>query len=509
LLIVCLGLTVAVAVAFSVTQKKSYAATAQVLVSRQNLANALTGTPDPAASTNDFLTILQTQAAIARSPEVAQRVLDAAHLRGSTPHRFLGESTAEPQRDADLLVFHVNSRDPRLAIRLTTIYAEQFVAYRRALDTAALAQAGAQLDAGLRQARADGNDALVSNLESRKQQLETLQALQGANVSVVRRADRAVQVAPRLKRNIMLGVVAGAVLALLLIGLAEALDTRVRRREDIEAILAVTPLAQIAPPPRGLHGGLLMLKTPNAPESESFRLLRLSLEFGALDTKVRSLLITSSIEGEGKTTTVANLAVTMARAGKRVVLIDLDLRRPMIASMFEVRPSPGVTDVILGRSSVDDVLVGVDIGETARVGGEEGAPGGGALWVLPSGPLPPNPGDVVGSAPVGRLLRELEGRCDIVLIDAPPTLPVGDVLALAPLVDAVFVCVRVPQITRPMLEELHHELTGVGAKTLGFVVTGQTSTEEVAYRYGYGTPGDPGLFEPSSNGAFVQQPVSR
>ena len=226
-------------------------------------------------------------------------------------------------------------------------------------------------------------------------------------------------------------------------------------------------------------------------------MLRTNLEFTTLGKQVRSVMITSAIEEEGKSTTIANLAVALARAGKRVILVDLDLRRPYLDKFFELRGRPGITQVALGRATLNDALVRVPITPiepsarlSPRYDTRPSQNGNGTtqgrLAVLGSGPIPPDPGEFVAAAVLTEILEELCEIADIVLVDAPPLLHVGDAMVLSAKVDAAVLVAKMETIRRPMLTELHRLLQSAPTLKLGFVVTGAEAEEGYGYGYGYG-----------------------
>jgi polysaccharide biosynthesis transport protein len=318
-------------------------------------------------------------------------------------------------------------------------------------------------------------------------------------------------------RNAILGIVLGIVLGLGLAFLWEALDTRVRTAEEIGEKLGGLPLLARVPSPSKkvrTERRLVMLDEPTGTEAETFRMLRTNLDFVSLDRDARTIMVTSAVEQEGKSTTIANLAIAMARAGQRVVLVDLDLRRPYIDKFFHV-DGPGVTQVALGHVPLEQALATVAIadpgpaetslGENARgvrvkVVGANGNGNGnghgngngnghakvvrGVLQVLPSGPIPPDPGEFVGTNALSEILAELRDRFDIVLIDAPPVLRVGDAMTLSTKVDGVIVVARMKVVRRQMLTELARQLHAMPTPVLGFVAT--AAGEEQGYGYGYG-----------------------
>ena len=485
------------AVLFSLHQQSLYQAQAQVLLSAQNLAAQLTNTQSTGINLQPDR-IAQTQAGVARVPAIAARVVQNVPRANLTVDELLGSSSVTTSPNADLLTFSVTNHDPALARKLVDAYAKQYTIYRRQLDTAAIQTALKSVNARIRELRrGGGRGALYASLVERQQTLATMQALQTSNAVVVKRADKAAQVQPKPTRNGILGLALGIVLGLGLAFLWEALDTRVRRAEEIGERLGGLPLlARIPVPGRRLRSDkkLVMLEQPAGPQAEAFRMLRTNLDFVALDRDVKVIMVTSAVEQEGKSTTIANLAVALARAGQRVALVDLDLRRPFIDKFFGLE-GPGVTQVALGHASLDEALVRIAIAEpgaeaTAANGngngnGKRNGRGSllrGILEVLPSGPIPPDPGEFVGTHALAEILAELRERADVVLIDAPPALHVGDALRLSSRVDAILLVARMKIVRRHTLAELARQVATVPTPVLGFVVTG--AEEEEGYGYG-------------------------
>jgi succinoglycan biosynthesis transport protein ExoP len=482
------------AVLFSLHQKPVYQASAQVLLSRQNLANTLNGIQDPGALIQSQ-TFAQTQADIAQSPQVAQRVLAKLQLK-RTVQDFHSKTSVSPATNADVLTFTADDADRGLAIKLARTYAEQYRAYRHQLDTQALASARAQVQARIDQLpRRSGT--LYASLVDREQQLSTMEALQTSNVAIVSEPTTAAQVAPRPKRNGALGLVLGLVLGLGLAFLRENFDTRVRSAQEVGERLGLPLLARVPEPSKALRAEdkLAMLAEPSGIQAEAYRMLRTNLEFTTLGREIRSVMITSAIEREGKSTTISNLAIALARGGQKVILVDLDLRRPYIEKFFDLRGRPGVTQVALGRAKIEDALVRVPITaiepserlraryDTSRNGSTGVA---GRLSVLGAGPIPPDPGEFVASAALSDVLHELRDLADIVLVDAPPLLHVGDALVLSAKVDAMLLAAKMETLRRPMLVDVNRLLETAPTQKLGFVVTGAEAEESYGYSYGYG-----------------------
>ena len=523
------------AVLFSLQQEPLYQASSEVLLSRQNLAASLTGTQDPNASLAAER-LAQTQAELARVPLIAQRVLGATGLADDrTPQAFLSSSSVSAKANSDLLVFTVTDRVPEIAALLTTEYARQFTRYRRELDTAALVRARQEVQSRIAELETEGDrrSALYASLVDKEQQLNTMEALQTSNALLVRRASEAEQIQPKPVRN---GILAGILGLLLGIGLAflwEALDTRVRSAEEVRERLGLPLLGRIPEPAKRLRSKdkLVMLEEPRGHEAEAFRVLRTNLEFVNLDRGAQTIMITSAVASEGKSTTAANLAVACARAGRRVVLVDLDLRRPYLDHFFEL-PGPGFTEVALGEATLDEALEPIPLEQSDRNGrparansqpetaelvrlfqqavregrpelaqeaagrvtiqerSEERRDTISKLEILPSGPIPPDVGEFVASNVLADILVQLRQRADLILIDSPPILQIGDALALTALVDAVVLVTRLDIVRRPMLSELRRTLDATPVVKLGFVLTGADQEDSYggAYAYAKGYP---------------------
>ncbi len=473
-----------VAVAFSVRKPALYDAVAQVLLSRQNQAATLAGVPDIAAS-QDPDRYAQTQAFLARSPALAEAAARAAKVPGRTAETLLGASSVSPSSTTDVLSFRVTDAEPQVAQLLVNLYAKAFTDYRRALDTQSIERARRQILARMASLRAGGkaDGDLYTTLDARAEQLSTTAALQRSNAFIARLSGGAAKTQPTPRRDGILGLGLGIVLGIGLAFLRDTLDTRLRSVEEIASRLHLPLLGRIAAPPKRLRENdeVVMLVEPNGVEAEMFRLLRTSFELVNLERQARSIMITSALEGEGKTTTAANLAVALARAGKRVVLVDLDLRRPSVNRFFRIGRQPGLTDVALHDAALEDALVSVEL-ESRLSGGESGDEFGlgrwnkGTLDVLPSGPPPPDPGEFVGTHALEEILDELKQRADYVLLDTPPMLQVGDAMSLTTRVDGILVVSMMASARRATLTELRRLLDAAPAQKIGFVATGTDAT---------------------------------
>ena len=235
----------------------------------------------------------------------------------------------------------------------------------------------------------------------------------------------------------------------------------------------------------------------------------MALDLANLQAAAGVVMVTSAVEQEGKSTTIANLAVALAQVGRRVVLVDLDLRRPFLHKLFDLGDGPGVTEVALGDISVQDALstVAVIPRTSSRTGvlaiarhgsghgnvngnghgnGSRAGAGEGVLEVLTAGTQPADPSALLESEALGAMLDQLRERADIVLVDAPPVLPVSDAVSISSRVDGMVVVSRLDVVQRPMLRELRRELDRAHVAKLGLVLTGADSDSAYGYGYGYG-----------------------
>jgi tyrosine-protein kinase len=483
-----------VAILISLRQPIRYEASAQVLVNRQNLPANITGVNDPTQL--DSSRLLTTQAQFARLPMIARRTLKAAGITGGSASDLLGASRVTAADNSDFLTFTVSDPERSLAIRLATAYAHQYVAARREFETAQLRSANQSVHQKLQQLKEQGatDSRLYASLLDRADQLAAMEAVAaGSRQSLVRDATGAGEVGSHVVRNgvlaLLLGLIAGVGLAFL----RDALDQRSRSADEIGGHLDLRLLGRLPEPARSLRrqNQLAMLAEPESPYAEPFRMLRNSLDFvlarrpaahrseagerqgpRLAPQTFRRLMVTSAIEGEGKSTTVANLAVAFAVAGRKVTLVDLDFRRPSLHRFFGLHGRPGLTDVVLRSVPLTEALCHIRLDTGLETLTRGNAPTTGRLDFLPLGALPPHGGDVALAVGLEQLLGQLASDADLVLIDAPPLLRVGDALALTSYVDGLLVVTSLHTVRPTMLDELRRVLDDCPAEKLGFILTG-------------------------------------
>jgi len=477
------------------SQHPLYQDSSSILVNRTSVVNAVVNIADPAAG--DPTRFLTTQASIGRSPELATRVVAAAGVPGLTPGRLLSESSVNPSTTSDVLYVSVKDRSAAVATRLANAYASEFTKYKTELDTARINNALAVLKTRIDALRANGATAspAYASLVQTQGNLETIGKLLADNTSVLTQAGGAGKVSPRPKRDAIVGIAFGLVLSLALAFLAEALDRHVRTEHELERALRLPLLGRLPKPSRELQKktDLVMLKHPASAEAEAFRKLRTSFEFINPAAAAKTIMVTSAVEQEGKSTTIANLAVALARSDRRVDLVDLDLRRPFLNRLFHTSNRPGITDVVMKQADLSDALRPIPVqssfGAVSRNGNRPSDPSNGRsevqglLHLLPAGTIPLPAGDFLEDPRLLDVLDQVAGRFDLVLIDAPPLLAFDDAMIMSAYVDAIFVVTRLNTVQRPILHEFARQLHNCQANLLGYVLTGVEHSESYRYMY--------------------------
>jgi polysaccharide biosynthesis transport protein len=460
----------------------TYDASATVLLNRQSQGVSEIGDPslwDPGRT-------IRTQTQLARLPEVAARVVEASRLPGRDAGTFLGNSSVSSDEENDFLVFHVRDPDPEVATRLANLYASEYIDYRRELDTRSLREAQAELTEQLDQLRRQGVEPTANayqTLITRLQQLKTAETLQASKSLLVRPAAGAAPAASQERRTIWLALGLALILSIGLAFIVEALDARVRSVDELVRLLGMPLLGTIPAPARRLRRKrkLVMLDEPNNPAAEPYRMVRASLEM-AKPADCRVIMVTSAVEAEGKSTTAANLAVAMARAGQHVVLLDLDLYRPGLEHWFRLPARPGLTEVASGKIQLEDAVrpvslrpdlpVVLALADDESVTSLNGHRRAGRLELLTRGRPPDSPGEFIATADFQAALQEIRQRADVVIVDGPPLLLSGDGLTLSSRVDALLVVARVNVLKERDVQELERVLASCPADKLGLVVTG-------------------------------------
>jgi succinoglycan biosynthesis transport protein ExoP len=322
-------------------------------------------------------------------------------------------------------------------------------------------------------------DSLIAQQALFKQRLDQLQVaatLKTAGARLVTAASTpSTPVAPRPVRNAVTALIAGLVMGLGLALLLEYLDDSIKSKDDLERLAPELPTLGLIPTvPLWRDRAEAMVISRSDPTSigaEAYRTLRTSIQFMQLDRALKIIQVTSSSASEGKTTTLANLGVVLARAGNRVILVCCDLRRPRLNEFFGLPNAIGFTSVLLGDVPLSSALQQV--------------PGEDRLLLLASGPLPPNPSELLSSKRTLEVLAALQTNCDRVLIDSPPVLPVTDAAVLASHVDATLLVATAGWTTRKDFARAVELLGQIEAPLIGTVLNGTGSDAGYGYEYTY------------------------
>ncbi|WOP17201.1 polysaccharide biosynthesis tyrosine autokinase [Raineyella sp. LH-20] len=276
-------------------------------------------------------------------------------------------------------------------------------------------------------------------------------------------------ISPNLPQNAALGLLAGIALGIGLALLRHFLDTRVRSEADLRAVSDRPLLGKLRQLPKGTTNAVVMNNDPHGVAAEEYRRLRTNLQFADVTTGGKhSFVISSVMPGEGKTTTAVNLAIALADSGARVLLVDGDLRNPSVATAMGLEGNVGLTTVLLGRATV---------AEAAQKWGDS------TLYVLPSGAIPPNPSELLGSTAMETLFGQLLAAYDYVLVDSPPVLPVIDPVLIDRLVGGLLMVVSVNTTLKRDLAQAMKQLKTVEAKVAGFALN-RMPNDDSASRYG-------------------------
>jgi capsular exopolysaccharide synthesis family protein len=390
-----------------------------------------------------------------------------------------------------------------LAAAAATAYAQAYIEFQRqqsvADDSSAAASVAAevgslqsQLDDVQSQivklTSADPRYALLQQLHQNLLQQQSVfqQKLDELNVNVELKKSPAalvapateprLPIAPRPRRNTILFGIAAFLLACGVVFGIDYVDDRIKSREDIEAASAGTPILGLLPRLPAVKGvpTAVSVATMGATSglAESFRSLRTNVQFLSVEDHVGSILVTSPFASEGKTTVAANLAITLGRAGLRVILVDADLRRPRVHTFFGLSESPGLSSVLSGAAEWRDVV--------QPLAGEPN------LTVLTAGSVPANPSELLGTERTRRVLAEITQEYDQVIVDTPPSLPVTDAVALSQRVDACLLVVMAGKSKKRQLARCTQLLRQVNAPLAGMVVNGLSGGFDDSYGYGFG-----------------------
>jgi len=483
---------VAAALAASFLQTPVYQASADVLL--QPRATESLFDPNTGQQTNPARQ-LDTEIEVIKSQPVETAVKQKL---GSAPAVSVGGVG-----QTDVIRITATSTVPRKAADIANAYANAYVDFKRTQavsdDLAASQQIQGKIDdlqkqidqvsnqiasAGPNRATAEQNlgpsrDALVNQqalFKSKLDQLGVDAAIRTGGAQLVTSATTPESpFKPTPARNGLIALVVGVILGVGLAFLFERLDDSIKDKEDVERVAQGVPTLGLIPVVASWktreQPHVISLEDPNSSVAEAYRSMRTAVQFMGLDQPMHTLQITSPSAAEGKTTTLANLAVALARSGQRVVMVDCDLRRPRIHDFFEASNEVGFTSVLLGEVPLSEAVQEI--------------PGERLLMLLASGMLPPNPSELLASQRTVQILGALQAESDVVLIDSPPMLPVTDAAVLSARVDATMVVTRAGTTSRRELARAIELLRQVDAPLVGTVLNGVADESAYGYAYNY------------------------
>lgn len=433
LIVSCLLLGIAVAALVTIRTTPLYSSTARLFVSTPTSADA------NASAYQGGLFSQQRVASYAdliKGTTIAQKVIDQLQL-DETATALSQQITARAVTNTVILEITVTDPSAARAHQLAQTLAEVFTAYVPQLESAS-----------------DPSAAPIKAVISDAALLPTS------------------PVSPRPVVNIGLGAVLGLLVGLALATLRERLDTTIKTTDVLHEVTGAALLGIVHYDSGAARRPLVTELESHSPRLESFRVLRTNLQFVDVDAQSKIFAITSPLPGDGKSTTAINLSITLAQAGRRVLLLEADLRRPRVADYLSLEPTVGLTTVLIGLADIDDVIQ--PFGSVA------------GLDVIASGAMPPNPAELLQSNAMKRLLTDLRTRYDIIIIDAPPILPVTDAALLASVADGAILVVHHGKTTRDQTLQAKQRLDSVEAKLLGTVMNFVPNRGADRYGYGYG-----------------------
>lgn len=488
LIVLCVLAVTGSAVGFSLIQEKKYSATADLLFRDAQLDQKLFGSTvlppstDPAREAATNLKLVSLEVIAGRAARAIGGGISASSVQGKV--------NVSTEGQANVVSITVTDEHPPLAAKLANIFAREFITFRRDADRTKIAAAEQlvqnQID---RLSSQERGGVRGRSLQDRAEQLGILASLQTGNAELVQPAKvPSSPSSPKVKQNGALGLLLGLILGVGLAFMFERLDRRMKGIGELEDTYGLPVLGTVPDSPAL---GSSPLSAPEFPfaVTEAFRMLRARLRYFNVDRPLRSLLITSVGPGEGKTTIAQHLAIAAASgSSSRVLLLEADLRRPQIAGEYGLEPMPGLSEVLTHGVALEDVVQHLGIAETGS-----STVNGKTLDVIVAGANPPNSAELLDSATMADLLKDLSSAYDLLIIDTPPTSVVADAIPLMSQVSGVIVISQVGRSSRDAAAHLREQLRRLAAPTLGVVANRVKVTRGDSYYgyYGYRNPDVP------------------
>ncbi|MHB0980918.1 MAG: tyrosine-protein kinase domain-containing protein [Thermoleophilia bacterium] len=497
IIVVSVLVVVAATLIASFLSTPQYQAYCQLLYKVSNLDMALTGAR--VFEVRDLNRELQTGVGLVRLNTVAAAVAERLGSTRTTGN-LLDMITVRPDGQTNLITITATSIYPEEAAQIADSFAEEFVKLRRESDRQVVAEARALVQEELQSlTRTEAESERGLMLADKLKQLEILESMQTGGYEIVQAATVPDSpFSPKPFRNAVLALAVGLVLGVGLAFLLEYLDRRIKDEETLQREYGLPVLAQVPLVGKWTASGdkrsaaPIGFAMPEVSTLESFRTLRSNLHYFAVDRQLRTILITSALPQEGKTVTTVNLGLSLALSGSRVIIVEADLRRPMLHKYLDLGNEVGVSNVLAGTHTFAEAMQLVRVDDysppdTRRSGRDLNATSAlmqKNLYCITSGPLPPNPAELVASEKMIELLSQAAEAADYVLIDTPPVLLVSDALALAGQADGVIVAARMRNTTVDEAREARNILARSSARAIGVVATGVPRARGYYSRYG-------------------------
>lgn len=497
--LIVIGVTVlalAASLAFSMTRTPLYRVEAELIRDRGSLDVTLFGTSIYQAGDvqRDLLTTAQSIASL-RVATLVESALDSP----LPARQLLSMVQATASTEANTIKVEVRGPDPELAAAIADEFAKQTILLRRESDKASLVAARQVLEAQIAMMNpADLSSPLAEQLQARIEQLRVLEQVQTGGYTLWQPAQvPASPYSPRPLRDGAAGLVVGLVLGVVLAIASDRVDRTLKEQPDFENEFQLPVLAAIPRVGRtwssrkGEVNGFIGFKESGAASIESYRLLRSNLQYFEVEEKLRSILITSGLSGEAKTSTAINLALSLAISGAKVALMDTDLRNPQMHRYLGLDNRTGLSSVLAGGAGVEDAIkvcrtldfLPPQAGESFRTGANQSLIKD--MMCFTSGPLPPNPAELLASPRMLDILKSVAALTDYVIIDSAPLLLVADAVPLASRVDGVIVVSRAGSTTIEQARQVRGMLDKIGARLVGVVIADARLDGSKNYRHGY------------------------
>ena len=487
--VLCVVLFVAAALAYSLTKPKRYEATARLMYAPPT--NVASPNSNSTVDLTNLTIQLQSVGNTIASPKVRTAAEDALSGQEAAGDYSVTATVVTPSGTsstaiADSVDVTAQASTPQAAAHIANAYAEAVIELRKSAQQEQLSAAQhviqQQLDAFQSAQSKLSPDYAALSLQLRDLQLAEATAT-GDFIVLAPATPPSSPASPKPVKTAMLGLIAGLFVGIVGAFVLGQFDVKVRTYREVASALGLNIVGRIPRLPHSTRGDeLVALTEPEGTFSEALRILRSNLDWSNIDEHLRVLLVSSCLKGEGKTLALCNLAVTLARAGKKVVVIDADLRSPRVHRLFNVTNTSGLTSVALGSVNLETALQRFErpAEVNVRTPAQTGRPSNsrsqweGSLRILTSGPMPPNPGEVVASRRVASVIEAVAQQdVDYVLVDVPPLLGFGDAGALAPTVDGLLMVASIKKARRPILEEGREILESLPCRKVGVVVIGE------------------------------------